>query len=213
MEDIEQLMNRLVKEGADTIIVNPANIERLRKQGVNFDKVPKKCLEECIDLLFSERKKLSLEMAKKLPDPPLISAPAIESLYNEIRECIILGLHGAAITLSGILVEFTLKYVTYAREMGGFTEYDAKKWDEFEKIMLDGAIKRAAKSDLLNDDEVKALTGFKDEIRNPYNHYNIKKITKSVVWGKARLVDTATSRTVLEETGAILVMICLVMPL
>lgn len=89
-----------------------------------------------------------------------------------------LSLNGAAITLSGVLVEHALKYATYKIEMGGFVEYDPDKADEFERLTLGPAIDRAAKAGLLTSEVVDHLKLFKDTYRNPYNHYNIKKITQ-----------------------------------
>lgn len=193
MQDLQDLMSRLV-EGSEQIVGSPSTIDRLRKLGIQFKQVPERTFEEGIDLLFAKRKKTALELATKLPDPPIIAAPAIESLYNEITECIVFGLHGAAITLSGILVEFVLKYVTYFSEIGGVGEYDAKKWDELENIAFGATIKRAAKAGLLIKEEVEKLENFKDTIRNPYNHYNIKKITHGMVWEKIKVLDTSTRK-------------------
>jgi hypothetical protein len=101
--------------------------------------------------------------------------------------------YGAAITLSGILVEFVLKHCTYVREAGGYTHYDSKHWDEFEQMTFGPAIKRAAKAGLLNPTQIADLDRFKNLVRNPYNHYNIRKITASAVWGKVQVFKLDTS--------------------
>ena len=64
---------------------------------------------------------------------------AVMSLYEEIVICIIFGMY-----VSGILVEFVLKFCTYVREAGGYDHYDPDHWDQFEKIAFASAIKRAA---------------------------------------------------------------------
>jgi hypothetical protein len=116
--DIERILSKLAAD-ADRIVANPADIEQWLKQGVKFDQIPKRTLEESIDLLFSTKKEQALERAKQLPALPQMPY-AIASLYEEIVTCIIFGLYGAAITLSGILVEFVLKLCTYVREAGGY---------------------------------------------------------------------------------------------
>lgn len=121
-------------------------------------------------------------------------SPAILSIYNEIIQCMHFGLHGAAITLSSILVEFTLKYATYITEMGGFKNYNTEKWDEFENIAFDAAIKRAVKAGLINKEQKIKLKSFKDTIRNPYSHYNIRKITKSVIWENVKVLNIESKR-------------------
>ncbi len=132
--DIKSILSKLAAD-SDRIVVNPADFEQLLKQGVTFDQPPKRTLEESIDLLFSTQKQHALDRAKKLPSMPQMP-PAVASLYQEIVTCIIFGLNGAAITLSGILVEFVLKLCTYVREAGGYEHYDPDQWDKFEKITL-----------------------------------------------------------------------------
>jgi hypothetical protein len=160
-------------------VLSPVAIKRLKTKGIHLAESPKPSLEETINLLFSdERKRRALEVAQKLPEPPNMAAPSITSLYNEIREAIIFGLNGAAITLCGVLVEHALKYATYKIEMGGFAQYDSSKADAFEKFALGVAIDKAAKAGLLTQTQRESLRLFKDAYRNPYNHYNIKKITE-----------------------------------
>jgi hypothetical protein len=117
---------------------------------------------------------------------------AVLSLYQEIATCIIFGLYGAAITLSGILVEFVLKLCTYIREVGGYEHYDPEQWDAFEKMTFAPAVQRAAQAGLIDTAQLATLNAFKDTVRNPYNHYNIRKITASAVWEKVRVVNTET---------------------
>jgi hypothetical protein len=131
--DIESILSKLAAD-SDQIVGNPADIEQLLKQGV-AQPTPKRTLEESIDLLFSNKKQRALDRAKQLPAMPQMPY-AVASLYEEIVTCIIFGLYGAAITLSGILVEFVLKLCTYVREAGGYEHYDPEHWDEFEKIAL-----------------------------------------------------------------------------
>ena len=177
MKDINEVLEELEKSEGD-IICNPSAIDRLKKQGVSFDESPMLTAEEAISKLFEERKEAAMKLIEKLPDSPNIASPAIKSLYNEIGQCILFGLNGAAITLSGILVEFILKFAAYKVEMGGFAKYDSKLWDEFEKLDFGKAIWRANKARLLTKEERKKLEQFKNQYRNPYNHYNIKRITE-----------------------------------
>jgi hypothetical protein len=193
LKDIAALINELAEE-ADVIISSPATRERLEREGIiQFQEPPKRTIKEALDLLFDKRKQAALDVVKQLPEPPVGISAAIGSLYNEIRECMIFGLNGAAITLSGILVEFVLKYAAFKCEMGGFANYDAKKWDEFEKLDFSKSIGRASKVGLLSKENKKQLNNFKDRCRNPYNHYNIKKITDSVVAERVRIVNLKTN--------------------
>lgn len=189
-EELIDLLSKLAAK-AGVAIMNPQDLERLRALGLKVREQPKLSLEESIDALFEARKAHALERAKKLPPPPPFPVPSIQSLYNEIQECIIFGLHGAAITLSGILVEFALKYATYICEVGGHSNYDPSKWDGFEKTTFGPAINRAVKAGLVNQKQ-KKLIEFKDTYRNPYNHYNIRKITMNIVAGNVSIMNLST---------------------
>jgi len=202
MKSLEEILSELAAS-ADAAILSPTTEKRLRDQGIHIPKPPKLTLEESINLLFSERRKeKALEIARKLPEPPDVPVSSIQSLYNEIREAIILGLYGAAITLSGILIEYALKYSAYKVEMGGFAKYDAEKWDEFEKIELFKAIERADKNNLLNEEIKKSLNEFRVRYRNPYNHYNIKKITAPYYAKDMPILNTQTKEVEIRDVAA-----------
>ncbi len=186
-ENIRKKLDELAK-GSDSIIANPDDIEKLKDQGLPIRVVPSKTIPE----LFEERLHSAVDVAKHLPTLPDRLPPAIKSLYQEIRECIFFGLNGAAITLSGNLIEFTLKHVTYVKEVGGYQKYDSTKWDEFETIEFGTAINRAKRTSLLPSKMAKQLHSFREDIRNPYSHYNIKKITQDVIAGKVKKIKLSS---------------------
>jgi hypothetical protein len=180
MKDIKTLLNALVKDGVESSS-KPAVIGQLKKQGVPVNEPTQSSLDESLELLFRRRKEKAVEIAERLPAPPAVSSAAIDSLYNEIRECILFGLNGAAITLSAILVEFMLKFAAYKVEVGGIAVYDAEKWVEFEKLDFSKAISRARRNQLLTKKHRNLLLEFRNRYRNPYDRHNIKKITALVV--------------------------------
>lgn len=186
-KNIRKKLDELSK-GGDTIIANPDDIEKLKEQGLPIRVVPSKTIPE----LFQERLNSAVDIAKYLPTLPDRLPPAIKSLYQEIRECIFFGLNGAAITLSGNLIEFTLKHATYVKEVGGYQKYDSTKWDEFETIEFGSAINRAKRAGLLPSKMAKKLQSFREDIRNPYSHYNIKKITEDVIAGKVKRINLSS---------------------
>lgn len=190
-DNFKNKVKELAKDG-DIIIANPDDIEKLEKQGLAFQVAPSKTINE----LFQERLKFALEIVKHLPSLPDKLPPAIKSLYQEIRECIFFGLNGAAITLTGNLLEFTLKHTTYVKEVGGYQHYDSSKWDEFEKIEFGDAINRAKKTGLITSKIAKQLHCFREDIRNPYSHYNIKKITEDIIARRVKNINLATGEIV-----------------
>jgi hypothetical protein len=158
---------------------NPLARERLRSMGLDVPDVAKIVpWQDYVERLFSEdNKKAALERVRKLPPLPDIPVRAVVKLYQEILKCIAFGLSGAAITLLSVLAEFMLKYAAYKMEMGAFVIYDPIKADEFERLEFGDAVGRAARHRLLEKGRRKDLNDFRDKIRNPYLHYNLKKIT------------------------------------
>lgn len=187
IEDIQKIMNELA-EDSGSIIVNPETLEELKRFGVPFDTVP----APTVDQLFEQRKQNAFLKLERLPALPERLPPAIQALYQEIRECIFFGLNGAAITVSSILIEFVLKHTTFVKEAGGYQNIDPQKWDQFENLELGPAINRAKKAGLLDAKMAKRLHSFRETIRNPYSHYNIKKITSHVVARKVKQVNVRT---------------------
>ncbi|MDQ7836884.1 MAG: hypothetical protein RDU59_00095 [Thermodesulfobacteriota bacterium] len=187
IEDIEKIMTELAGD-SNTIIVNPETLEELRSAGVPFDTVP----APTIDQLFDQRKQNAFLKIGQLPSLPQGLPPAVQALYQEIRECIFFGLNGATITMSAILIEFVLKHTVFIKEAGGYQKANAQDWDQFENMELGQAINRAKRTGVLDAKMAKRLHSFRETIRNPYSHYNIKKITSGVVARKVKQVDTKT---------------------
>jgi hypothetical protein len=185
--DIEKIMKDLAKS-SDRIIVNPETLKELKNQGIPFDVVPSPTIDE----LFEKRRIKAKENACRLPTLPEGLPPSIQALYQEIRECIFFGLNGAAITMSSILIEYAIKYATHIKESGGHSGADPDKWGEFEKMELSPAINRAKRAGLLDSKMAKRLHSFRTTIRNPYNHFNIKKITINVVAQKVKQLNVNT---------------------
>lgn len=188
---------------ADSVFLSPTTLRRLREQGIDIPEPRRLSPEESVNVLFSdERKEHALKMLRQLPDRPDIPVSSIQTLYSEIRAAIVLGSYGGAITLSGILVEYALKYTAYKVEMGGFVKYDAAKWDEFEKLDFGRAITRADKNRLLTKDVRELLHDLRVRFRNPYNHYNIRKITSNYYQEAFTSLDTKENQVEVRDVAA-----------
>ena len=96
--------------------------------------------------------------------------------------------------MSSILIEYAIKYATHIKESGGHSSADPDEWDKFEEMKLSPAINRAKRAGLLDSKMAKRLHSFRKTIRNPYNHYNIKKITKNVVAQKVKRLNMHTGQ-------------------
>lgn len=191
MNDIDDLLSNLV-QGSTHIISKPETIEQLEKQGVKFEHSVPKSESEILDELFSQRRNLANGTIKRFPSSPQIAIPTIRFLYDEIREAIIFGLNGAAISLSAILIEFALKHAIVRNKRSD--TYDKAEWDRIENIELGATISEAKSMEIIDGHQEKALKDFKDKIRNPYLHYNIKKITRNVAANKVKKVNINTHK-------------------
>lgn len=185
-KDIDQFLSELT-EGYTHIISSPQTIENLRKRGVKFDEPVVKSYEEIVNDLFQKRKGIALDTISKFPSAPTAAIPTIGFLYDEIRECVLFGLNGAAITLSAILVEFSLKHSIVKKKCGD--TYDKTEWERIENMELGPVIKEARKLEIIDDGLEKKLDNFRVTVRNPYLHYNIQKLTEDVVARKVRKVN------------------------
>lgn len=190
---VKKLIEDAIADGK-TIHGNRRSFQKIRDLGVEVpDGSRRVSWEEVVERFFSDDEKLkALERAGKIPERPDIPLPSVVSIYEEIIKGIILGTNGAAITQSCILVEYMLKFATYKIEMDGFGKHDIFKWTEFERTSFGDAINRAAKQNLLSGERKKSLEEFKNKTRNPYLHYNIKKITEGVVLRNVRRINIET---------------------
>lgn len=191
MSELEEAINRIVNDTTE-IIVNPDTFRKMVELGLPVSYAELVSIEKYISKLFDARKREALEITQHLPNRFNFILSSVNTLYDEIYECIIFGLNGAAITLCGILVEFTLKQAIYFYENGYSFTYNGELWDGFEKLTLGSVIDRAKKVSLIDGQLEEKLKKFKDDIRNPYNHYNIKKITKDVVAKNVKVVNIET---------------------
>ncbi len=191
MKNIDDFLSGLVS-GPTHIISNPNTIEDLQKRGVKFDERPKKTETQFLDELFDERRKTSTALIHRFPNAPQIAIPTIEFLYDEIRECILFSQFGAAISLSAVLVEFSLKHAIVKKTRGN--AYDKAEWDRIENMELGLTIAEAKELGIISTKQEEALKSFKNTVRNPYLHYNIKKITKRVAADKVKKIDVITQK-------------------
>lgn len=116
-ETLEELIEKLAKESS-FIVSSPETIRQLKTRGVKFTAPKPTTKESYLDGLFSNRREIANITIDDLPTPPQLAAPAVQSLYHEITECVLFGLYGAAITLSAILLEFALKYKIVSTKKG-----------------------------------------------------------------------------------------------
>lgn len=191
-QEIEEHLNDAAQElsGSGFIVANPKTIKELKARGLKFES---KFIsyEEYIEKLFLDRKKVAREMMGRFP---LLSAnlanASVKALYEEIRECYAFGILGASITLAVILLELALKDRLFRERQKHNPNY---KWDEIEKINFQATIKGLRTLQIISKDEERYLNDFNLSVRNPYIHYNLKKLVENVITSELVNVKTTTA--------------------
>jgi len=90
--------------------------------------------------------------------------PRLRQAYMDTYCITMMGFWNVSIIMQGVLLETLVKEIIFAKEKKDFR----KPFGE--------AIDRCEEKDYLTDVEIKFLRQFKDKIRNPYQHVDVKKI-------------------------------------
>jgi hypothetical protein len=89
------------------------------------------------------------------------------------------------------------------KDHGKDETFNQEIWSEYiEKPMLHNAIEKARKEGFIDENVEARLKLFKDDVRNPYAHFNVQKITEHVVFGKTQVRNTKTGETTEEDVPA-----------
>jgi len=188
MNNLKKKLDELVKQ-SDLFVSTPETIEKLKAQGLPI-KSTFTTYEEYLDKLFVERRKLASDLVKKLPHlNHKIANSTLQALYEELKECFVLGIPGAAITLSVIFLELALKYRLYDERI---KRDPNSKWECIEQIDFTKAISSLRKLKVISKKGKLQLDRFNLEFRNLYIHYNIKKLMHDMVLGELPSVNIET---------------------
>lgn len=192
MNDIKKKIDKLVKN-ADFLVASPESIEAMKLHGLS---VESKFItyKEYLDKIFHEKRKLADSVVNKFPllDKSIANA-TVQSLYEEVKECFVLGIPGACITLSSILLELSLKYCLFKERKK--TDPNCK-WSDLEKRNMSYVIKALFDKKIITKDETIDLNNFEIEVRNPYAHYNIEKLLKDMIIGKIPSINIETGEVI-----------------
>jgi hypothetical protein len=187
-KDLQKKLDELVKN-SDYIVSSPDTIEKLKAQGLPIKSVFT-TYNDYLDKLFVTRRKLADSLIKELPilDADIANTTA-QSLYEEIKETFVLGIPGAGITLSLILLELSLKYRLFDKRL---EDDPNSSWDHIEMLDFTNAVSELYKKKIITKKEKNTLDEFNLNVRNPYIHYNIKKLVKDMVLSELPAVNVET---------------------
>lgn len=191
MDDLKKKIDDLVKN-ADYIVANPSTIDSLKLKGLPI-KSTFISNKEYLDKIFKEKRNIADIVIDKFP--PLnkkIANATVQALYEEVKECFLLGIPGASITLASILLEISLKYRLYDERL----KSDPKsKWSDLETRNLSYVIKGLFKKKVILKKEKIKLIDFDIRIRNNYAHYKIENMLKDIVLEKLPSINVETGET------------------
>ena len=193
--DLKDIFDKLASN-SDYFIANPSAIEEVKKAGLP---IKEKFItnEEFIEELFLKKKEQSKELLKRFPllDTSIANS-TIQALYEELRETFTLGIFGSAIILSLILLELALKYRLFKERLKSNPN---TTWELIEQIDLGATIKGLEKAKLITLEEKKKLDEFSVTTRNPYIHYNIKKLVSDMILTELPAVELATGKITIHK--------------
>lgn len=192
MDDIKKKLDDLVKN-ADYLIANPSTIENLKSRGLPIES-RFITYKDYLDRIFKDKRKFANSVIDKFP--PLnkeIANSTIEALYEEVRECFLLGIPGASITLASILLELSLKYRLFNERL----KSDPKSiWSDLEKRNLSYVIKELFNKKIIDNDDKLKLNSFDIGIRNNYAHYKIENMMKDMIIEKLPSINIETGEVI-----------------
>jgi len=194
-DDLQKKLDDLVKNSS-FIIATPDTIDRMKERGLPI-KSTFQTYEEYLDKLFVEKRKIADEVISKLPllDDAVANATA-QALYNELRECFVLGIPGAGITLAIILFEYACRHRLFIEKRKSNPN---ASWSNLEKKMLSQTLGELKALDVVNQDDFEMLMDFNKTVRNNYLHYNIGKLVKNMTIAELPSVKIDTGEVVIEK--------------
>ena len=188
MDDLQKNLDELVKQ-SDLFVSSPDTIEKLKARGLPIKSIFI-TYREYLNKLFANKRKIADDLIGKLPllDANIANA-TVQTLYEELKECFVLGIPGAGITLSVILLELALKYRLFEERI---KDDPNSKWEHIEQIDFTRTVNDLFAKKVITKKEKAQLDDFNLDTRNPYIHYNIQKLVKDMILQELSSVNIET---------------------
>ena len=153
------------------------------------------------ELIEKDLENLKVKLSENLDKLPNEELPFMEShlraLYFETYFLIAYGFYNASLVLCGILLETITKERLFN---------EGVKEEELERITFGNAISKCKSMGVLNKEELAFLELKRDELRNPYAHYNKIKLTEGKyvpTWEVPNIVEKLKELDELVKKGEI----------
>ncbi len=178
-----------------TVIVSNQNTLNSMKE--NSQKVEKRFItyEEYVKNLFDKKRKVALQFVTPIPKMRTgIGSAVLESIYEEIRDSLTLGIFSSAIMHSILLLEYAMRIRVYKERLK--TDPNSK-WEPVAGLLIRPLTIALYKSKVITENQKEDLIKFNENVRNPYMHINIYELTKGLT------LDVTTVNIIREEVKRI----------
>jgi hypothetical protein len=194
MTDVKKVLDDFVKN-SDLFLASPDTFEQMSKKGLPVSKKVQS-YSDYLDELFKKRREEADERVKSIPllRETIVNA-AITSLYEEFKECFVMGINGASIVMSILLLDLAAKYKLHEARKA---KNDKASWKPIEDMHLGEVIKELRIHKAISEDEEQSLLAFNSQIRNNHLHYNIQKLVKDIIAEQLPSVNVETGEVTVE---------------
>jgi hypothetical protein len=194
-DDLQKKLDEFVKN-SDAFIASPNTIKHLQSEGLPIKSVFT-TYHEYLDRLFEKKREEANRLVEKIPHlDDRIANSSIAALYEELKECFVMGINGASITMAIILFDVSAKYRLHKERVN---KNPKASWRPIEDMLLKDVILELRKHNVVTDDEKDALLEFNRKIRNNYLHYNIQKLVKDMILAELPSVNVHTGVVTVEK--------------
>ena len=172
------------------MVASGHTIEMLGKKG---EKVEERFVSygEYIEELFKKKRAIALHLVTPMPKMKAdIGNSVLQSIYEEMRDSLALGMFPSAIMHSILLLEYAMRIKVYKERQKTNPNAD---WGNVAASRIRQLTTPLLKAGVITTIEKKDLDDFNDKIRNPYMHINIYELTKDVT------LDVTSADIVKEE--------------
>ena len=180
-------------KGATQIVSDPKTIKQLQERGVPIES-RFITYEKYVEDLFEKKREGAVALLRKLPKiDASIADGVIESMYEEIRSSYALSIFTSTIINSILLLEYAMRARLYKEKLKKNPTAD---WSKLEDLTMGALIWQLFNQKIITEEEKAKLMSFNKQLRNPYLHINIHKLSKGVFISKLPSINVKTQEVI-----------------
>ena len=133
---------------------------------------------EYIEDLFKRKRVRALMLVTPIPKMrDDLGSAVLQSIYEEMRDSLALGMFPSAIMHSILLLEYAMRIRVYKERQKSDPN---STWEDVAELKIRQLTAPLLKANALTNEQKIYLDEFNDNIRNPYMHINIYELTKGM---------------------------------